>query len=122
MKRTKKRLYGPWSWTEDEIKLLKQLYPKGKTKKVAEQLGRPFTAVRQKAYDLGFKTKTYNYWTDQELKLLRKLYPKMSTGDLSKHFKRSEGSIRIKAAQLGLKKKQKTQKLISTTETNWREH
>ncbi|MEJ2647066.1 MAG: hypothetical protein P8016_01500 [Sedimentisphaerales bacterium] len=105
MARKKKRLFGPWSWTEDEIKLLKQLYPKGNTRKVAEQLGRPFTAVRQKAYDLGIKTKTYNYWSDKQIEQLRKLYPKMSVRDLSKRFKRSEGSVRVKAAQLGLKKK-----------------
>jgi hypothetical protein len=110
MARKKKRLYGPWSWTEEEIKLLKQLYPKGKTKKVAEQLGRPFTAVRQKAYDLGIKTHTYNYWTEEQLKQLRKLYSKTSIRDLAKRFKRSEGSVRIKAAQLGLKKTSKRKK------------
>ena len=104
MAREKKRLYGPWSWTEEDIKLLKKLYPQGKTKKVAEQLGRPFTAVRQKAYDLGFKTKKYHYWSEEELKQLRKLYSKSSIHALSKRFKRSEGSIRIKAAQLGIKK------------------
>ncbi len=104
MARKKKRLYGPWSWTEEDIKLLKELYPLGKTKRIAEQLGRPFTAVRQKAYDLGIKTKIYEYWTDKQLKQLKQLYPKTSVRILSKKFKRSEGSIRIKAAQLGLKK------------------
>ena len=104
MARKKKRLYGPWSWTEEEIRLLKKLYPKGKTKKVAEELGRPFTAVRQKAYDLGIKTKTYNYWTKAELRQLKKLYSHTSIHALSRKFKRSEGSIRIKASQLNLKK------------------
>ena len=104
MTRKKRRLYGPWSWTKEDIKLLKKLYPHGKTQKIADLLGRPLTTVRQKAYDVGIKTKIYNYWTDAQIKQLKKLYPKKSTEALSKRFKRSKGSIRIKAAQLGLKK------------------
>ena len=104
MTREKKRLYGPWSWTAEEINLLKKIYPLGKTKNVAEQLGRPFTAVRQKAYDMGLKTKTYQFWTDEQIQLLKQLYSDTSISVLSKRFNRSKGSIRIKAAQFGLKK------------------
>ena len=85
------------SMSKEEIKLLKRLYPKGNTKKIAEQLGRPLTAVRQKAYDLGIKTKVYQYWTEQEIRLLRKIYSNTSIGDLTKRFGRTEGSIRIRA-------------------------
>ena len=95
---------GPWSWTKEDITLLRQLYPKGNIRMIAKRLNRPLTAVRQKAYDLGIKTKTYNYWTKAELRQLKKLYPQTSVHALSRKFKRSEGSIRIKAAQLGLKK------------------
>jgi hypothetical protein len=106
MVRKKKRRYGPWSWTEEDIKLLKELYPFGKTGKIAERLGRPLTTVRQKAYDLGIKTKIYNFWTDKQIRLLKKYYTKLSIADMAKRFKRSKGSIRIKAAQIGLAKKQ----------------
>ena len=104
MARKKKRLYGPWSWTEEEIKLLKKLYPHGKTKKIADLLERPLTTVRQKAYDLGIKTKTYNFWTDAQIKQLKKLYSKTPIETLSRKFKRSKDSVRMKAGQLGLKK------------------
>ncbi len=100
----KKRQFGPWSWTEDEIQLLKKIYPLGNTQKVAERLGRPLTAVRQKAYDLGLKTKTYNFWSNEQVILLKKLYSTSSINILCKRFKRSAGSIRIKASQLNLKK------------------
>ena len=71
----KNLISGPWSWTEDDKKLLKQLYPRGNTKMIAEKLCRPLTAVRQKAYDMGMKTDIYKYWTEDDLELLTKLYP-----------------------------------------------
>ena len=97
---------GPWSWTQDDIKLLKRLYPRGNTRMIAEKLGRPLTAVRQKAYDMGMKTEVYNYWTEDDLAILTRLYPEMETNELAKRFGRSAGSIKTKARQLGLKKSQ----------------
>ena len=104
MRKKRKRQFGPWSWTAEEIELLRKIYPLGNTQQVAEKLGRPLTAVRQKAYDLGLKTKNYNFWTDEQIQLLKKLYPISSLKDLSKKFKHSPDSIRIKASQLNLKK------------------
>lgn len=97
---------GPWSWTQDDIKLLKRLYPRGNTRMIAEKLGRPLTAVRQKAYDMGMKTEVYNYWTEDDLEILTRLYPEMETDELARRFSRSAGSIKTKARQLGLKKSQ----------------
>lgn len=105
---------GPWSWTDDDIKLLKKLYPRGNTKMIAEKLCRPLTAVRQKAYDMGMKTDVYNYWTDDDLELLTKLYPNTMTDELAKRFGRSAGSVKTKARQLGLKKSQSYLKEIKS--------
>lgn len=102
----KKLISGPWSWTKDDIKLLKKLYPFGNTKMIAERLCRPLTAVRQKAYDIGMKTSIYRYWTEDDLKLLARLYPNTATEELADRFDRSEGSVKTKARQLGLKKSQ----------------
>jgi len=99
-----RRIFGPWSWTNEDIRLLKRLYPKGNTKKVAARLGRPLTAVRQKAYDIGIKTKVYQYWTEEDLNVLKELYPNTSTQKLAEFFNRSAGSVKTKARQLGLKK------------------
>ena len=110
----KNLISGPWSWTEDDIKLLKQLYPRGNTKMIAEKLCRPLTAVRQKAYDMGMKTEVYNYWTEDDLELLTRLYPDTVTDELAKRFGRSAGSVKTKARQLGLKKSQSYLKTIKS--------
>jgi hypothetical protein len=110
----KKLISGPWSWTEDDIKLLKQLYPRGNTKMIAEKLCRPLTAVRQKAYDMGMKTEIYNYWTEDDLELLARLYPDTMTNELARRFGRSTGSVKTKARQLGLKKSQDYLKAIKS--------
>ncbi len=112
-KEAKKELIkGPWSWTADDIKLLKKLYPQGNIQMIAERLNRPLTAVRQKAYDMGMKTDVYRYWTEDDLKLLAKIYPDMTTQELAGKFNRSEGSISNKAHQLKLRRSQKYLKAI----------
>lgn len=104
MAKEKKLIKGPWSWTKDDIKLLRKLYPHGNTRMIAERLCRPLTAVRQKAYDIGIKTDVYRYWSEDELKQLAKLYPNTSTQQLAKKLSRSPGSIKTKAREMGLQK------------------
>jgi len=110
----KKLISGPWSWTKDDIKLLKKLYPRGKTKMIAERLCRPLTAVRQKAYDIGMKTDIYQYWTEDDLMLLARLYPNTATEKIAERFSRSEGSVKTKARQLGLRKSQSYLKALKS--------
>jgi hypothetical protein len=50
-------------WSEDEVKLIKKLFPKGKARQVSQQIGRPLTAVKQKAYDMGLKTRQWCLWS-----------------------------------------------------------
>lgn len=114
MTKEKKLIKGPWSWTKDDIKLLKRLYPHGNIKKIAERLNRPLTAVRQKAYDMGMKTDVYRYWSEVDLKLLAKLYPETALKELVKQFNRSAGSIKTKARELGLKKSERYLRLIKS--------
>lgn len=114
MAKKKKLIKGPWSWTKDDIKLLKRLYPHGNIKKIAERLNRPLTAVRQKAYDIGMKTDVYNYWTKAELQLLKKLYSNTVTKEIAEKLKRSAGSVKTKARQLGLKKSKSYLKTIKS--------
>ena len=114
MAKKKKLIKGPWSWTKDDIKLLKRLYPHGNIKKIAERLNRPLTAVRQKAYDIGMKTDVYNYWTKEELQLLKKLYANTVTKELADRLDRSAGSVKTKARQLGLRKSKSYIKTIKS--------
>ncbi len=117
-----KRLIGPWSWTKEDIKLLKRLYPHGNTKMIAKRLGRPLTTVRQKAYDIGMKTDVYQYWTPEDLELLAELYPDTPTEELAKRFRRSAGSVKTKARQLGLKKSDKYLKLVKSRPRHRKRH
>ena len=110
----KNLISGPWSWTDDDIKLLKRLYPRGNTKMIAAKLCRPLTAVRQKAYDMGMKTDIYSYWTEDDLELLTKLYPDTITDELAERFGRSPGSVKTKARQLGLRKSDSYLKIIKS--------
>ncbi|MHC4507400.1 MAG: hypothetical protein ACYTAO_00390 [Planctomycetota bacterium] len=105
---------GPWSWTKDDIKLLKKLYPHGGTRMIAKRLNRPLTAVRQKAYDMGMKTEGYQYWTEEDLKLLKELYPDTATDELAERFGRSAGAVKTKARQLGLRKSKDYLKAIKS--------
>ncbi len=114
MAKKKKLIKGPWSWTKDDIKLLKKLYPHGNTKMIAERLNRPLTAVRQKAYDIGMKTDIYQYWSKADINLLKKLYPNTITQKLADRLKRSAGSVKTKARQLGLRKTESYLKAIKS--------
>jgi hypothetical protein len=61
-------------WSEDDVNLLKKLFPKGKARQVADQTGRTLDAVKQRAYDMGLKTRGRHLWSEDEIKLLHKLY------------------------------------------------
>ena len=56
-------------WSADDVILLKKLFPKGKARQIANQTGRTLDAVKQRAYDMGLKTKKWRLWSDDEIKL-----------------------------------------------------
>lgn len=50
----KTRRYVEKLWTAEELQLIRKLYPTSTSAlKIAEKIGRPLGAVRQKAYNLG---------------------------------------------------------------------
>ena len=50
-------------WQADELRLLKKEYPNANSIKLAKRIGRPLSAVRQMAYELGLTKKNYRFWT-----------------------------------------------------------
>ena len=92
------------AWSEDEVKLLKRLFPRGRAREIAEQTGRPLTAVRQKAYSMGIKTREWRLWSANEIKLLKKLYPSENTQSIADKLGRPSEWVRHKANRLGIKK------------------
>jgi len=69
----KSKKITPGLWSEEEIELLKRLFPSGREKEIVEQTGRTLAAVRQRAYTIGIKTTKSRSWSEEELKLLKKL-------------------------------------------------
>jgi hypothetical protein len=92
------------AWSEDEVKLLKRLFPRGRAREIAEQTGRPLTAVRQKAYTMGIKTRELHIWSANEVKLLKKLYPSENTQSIADKLGLPLKLVKQKAYRLGLKK------------------
>ncbi len=92
------------AWSEDEVKLLKKLFPRGRAREIAERIGRPLTAVRQKAYTMGIKTKECRHWSANEVKLLKKLYPSENTQSIADKLGRTSEAVKRKASKIGLKK------------------
>ena len=93
-------------WSEDEIKLLKKLYPGGGAREIAERTGHPLASVRQQAYNMGITTREYQHrlWSADEIELLKKLYSNESIRSIAEKLGRSEGSVYGKAHTTGLKK------------------
>ena len=104
------------AWSEDEIELLKRLFPCGGAGEIAKQTGRPLTAVRQKAYNMGIKTDKYHFWLANEIQLLKELYPNESIHNIAEKLGRSEQAIRDKAYIAGLKDKKEKAPLWSNQE------
>ena len=100
----KSKKNGWIAWSEDEVKLLKKLFPHGRAREIAEQTGRALTAVRQKAYSMGINTRERCLWSAKEIKLLKKLYPTENTQSIADKLGRSLQPVRHKASLLGLKK------------------
>jgi hypothetical protein len=93
-------------WTDEEIDILKEYYPKGGVKEAQKHLNteRSEHAIRRKAEDLHIIEKTYGRrWAKEEVEVLKKYYPKGGTWAVQKHLvNRSKDGIEHKAAELKL--------------------
>jgi len=92
------------AWSEDEVKLLKRLFPRGRAREIAEQTGRSLATVRQKAYNMGINTRERRLWSANEVKLLKKLYPTENTQSIADKLGRPLESVKAIAYLNGLKK------------------
>lgn len=98
-------------WTTKEVVLLKELYSECPFDEISKRLGRTVEAVKQRAYSLGLKRKSYldKLWTAEELQMLREQYPICkSTRELAKKIGRPWGSVRQIASNLGITSKRRS--------------
>ena len=60
MRKTKRKKDGRISWSKDEVKLLKRLYPSKTAQQIADQIGRSLPAVKRRIQRLGLR-KRFRY-------------------------------------------------------------
>ena len=90
------------SWSEDEVKLLKRLFPCGRAREIAEQTGRPLMAVKQKAYSMGIRTRAHRFWSADGIRLLKKLYQdERNVQSIADKLVRTVSALLTKAKKMG---------------------
>ncbi len=103
-------------WTEQELDMLRKLYPLMTNTEIAKKLGRPKASVDKKGFDNGLKKapehrrmvaisnnkKRRNSWTKEEESTLKKMYMKHTYRELADILQRNPQSIQSKATKLGL--------------------
>ena len=104
MRKAKTKKKSRIAWTKDEVKLLKELYPAGGAREIAERIGRSLTAVGQKAYRLGL-AEILHAWSKKDLNLLKELYPSETAQQIADQIGRSLPAIQGRIHKLGLRKR-----------------
>lgn len=103
-----KRVCRPQSWSEEEIKLLHELYDTHTEAEIAEKLGKSKKAIMSKIHREGLygrkREKVMTQWKQEEIDFLKLNYEKFTNRQLSLKLNRSEKDIAFVAAELGLKK------------------
>ena len=92
------------AWSEDEIKLLKKLFLSGGAREIAKQIGRPLTAVKQKAYSMGIRTRAHRLWSANEMELLKTLYQDENVQGIAAKLGRPKQAVTHKAYRIGITK------------------
>ena len=90
-------------WTNEQVALLKQIYPYYSNSELSVILKHPANSVSDKAIQLGLKKQ--KWWTDKELNVLKKYYPLLGAERIKDAFlpHRTTGSIKKKAHELGIR-------------------
>lgn len=94
------------TWTDKQLKELKELYPKTDTRKLAARFGKTYMAVKTKATILKLKKEIHSGspWTPKKIEKLVELYPYTLNTPIAKKLKVEEKAVSAKAFKLGLKK------------------
>jgi len=109
MKKAKIKKSSRRLWSEDEIKLLKKMYPGNSPKDIANELGRTVAAVVSKGCQLGLGKKP-RVWSKRELNLLKKLYPNKMAKEIAEQLGRPVKATEFRIFKLGLKKRRLAKK------------
>lgn len=86
-------------WTEQQLAVLKELYPHMLAKKIAEIVGRSATAVRLKGLDLKLQ-KIDAPWEQDEVQYLKTSFGKSSIGLIAHSIGRTKQAVSEKLLDL----------------------
>ncbi len=100
-----KRKYRQGPFSDDEVRLIRQLFPKTETVEMAARLNRSLTSVKAKLRELGLRRQSDHIWSKQEIALLKRLYPTTSASAIANQLGLKPSHVRRKVRDLGLKKK-----------------
>jgi predicted DNA-binding protein YlxM (UPF0122 family) len=98
--------YKPEHWSEEETKMLYELYPDDKytIDQVAEKLNKPRSAVVWQAYKRKIKRPERGHeWTKKEKDYLKKHYTTKTYKEIAKHLGLTENAVSHKVYRMGLK-------------------
>lgn len=93
---------GKSTWTEQEIQLLKELYPSVGVEIPEIRANHSPTAILSKASKLGVSYDAENKWTDEEIAILKDKYPKLGWRIPELLKTRPKSGIMSRASRLGL--------------------
>ncbi len=102
MRKAKTKKKSRVAWSKDEVKLLRRLLPQGRAREIAKRTGRSLTAVRQKAYVMGIKTRENRLWSANDIRQLKRLYPSETAQSIADKLGRAVGAVTAKAYRMGL--------------------
>ena len=90
-------------WKQEQIDYLIEHYVETPIQKIANYLGKSYSATKSKALSLNLK-RNVNHWSEQDIQLLKDNYNKYGTSYCAKLIGRSNDVVRSKANELGLKR------------------
>ena len=100
-----KRQYVQGPLSDEEIAILKKMFPAESDLKIALRLNRSYAAVRSKRIELGFRRSEKREWTKKEINLLKKMYPIKSRAEIANLLDCKICQVQNKITELGLTKK-----------------
>ena len=92
-------------WTYKEVEYLKENWGKKKTQEIAEELGRTYYSIYNKARKLGLGSNRAHHhrpWTEEEEEFLAENWGMFSMEHIAKKLNRTPHAIQIRAVKLGL--------------------
>ncbi|MBN2020652.1 MAG: hypothetical protein JW749_10565 [Sedimentisphaerales bacterium] len=99
-----KRPYKQGLYSDRELGVLRNEYPKTSAVVLAEKLNRSLISVQRELRELGMRRRKQKTWTPDQLKTLRTSYKTTAIWEIANKLNKTPSEIKRKADRIGLKK------------------